>query len=73
MQDATNLMNNILSDFNRYTTDMKDSAESERRHGDLDSYYLDLYSEASSKKDEIINYLKEAKPGYYLSKRKQHT
>jgi hypothetical protein len=40
MQDATNLMNNILSDFNRYTTDMKDSAESERRHGDLDSYYL---------------------------------
>lgn len=40
MSDATNLMNNILSDYGRYATSLADAEKSKEMHGDIDSYYL---------------------------------
>tara|TARA_B110000503_G_scaffold4852_1_gene6475 strand:+ start:4682 stop:5713 length:1032 start_codon:yes stop_codon:yes gene_type:complete len=40
MSDATNLMNNILSDYGRYANNLADAEKSKEMHGDIDSYYL---------------------------------
>ncbi len=39
---------------------------------ELDSYYNFFYKEGSEKKERIIDYLKENKPGYYDSRRKKY-